>query len=107
MGAEVLLLLLAPLAGGAVLALVGHRGYAAEVNAGFAILTFGAAARLVARVIADGPVMALGEQFFVDSLNVFLVALTAFVAMTTSIFSSPYMRIQRSHGGVSDGGMRL
>ena len=107
MGAEVLLLLLAPLAGGAVLALVGHRGYAAEVNAGFAILTFGAAARLVARVIADGPVMALGEQFFVDSLNVFLVALTAFVAMTTSLFSRPYMRIERSHGRVSDGGMRL
>ncbi|MGH8667663.1 MAG: hydrogenase 4 subunit F [Burkholderiales bacterium] len=107
MAAEMLLLLLSPLAGGAVLALVGHRGYAAEVNAGFSILTFGAAARLVARVIADGPVTALDEQFFVDSLNVFLVALTAFVAMTTSLFSRPYMRIERSHGRVSDAGMRL
>ena len=107
MAAEMLLLLLSPLAGGAVLALVGHRSYAAEVNAGFAILTFGAAARLVARVIADGPVTALGEEFFVDSLNVFLVALTAFVAMTTSLFSRPYMRVERSHGRVSDAGMRL
>ena len=107
MAAEMLLLLLSPLAGGAILALVGHRSYAAEVNAGFAILTFGAAARLVARVIADGPVMALDEQFFVDSLNVFLVALTAFVAMTTSLFSRPYMRIERSHGRVADTGMRL
>lgn len=35
MAAEMLLLLLSPLAGGAVLALIGHRGYAAEVNAGF------------------------------------------------------------------------
>jgi len=107
MAAEMLLLLASPLAGGAVLALVGQRGYAAEVNAGFAIVTFGAAARLVARVIADGPLSAFEEQFFVDSLNVFLVALTAFVAMTTSLFSRPYMRIERSHGRVTDAGMRL
>jgi len=107
MAGEILLLLLSPLAGGAVLALVGHRRYAAEVNAAFAILTFGAAARLVARVIAQGPVSALEDEFFVDSLNVFLVALTAFVAMTTSLFSRPYMRIERSHGRVSDAGMRL
>jgi hydrogenase-4 component F len=107
MAAEMLLLLLFPLTGGAVLALVGHRGYAAEVNAAFSILTFGAAARLVARVIADGPLTALDEEFFVDSLNVFLVALTAFIAMTTSLFSRPYMRVERSHGRVTDAGMRL
>jgi hydrogenase-4 component F len=107
MAAEMLLLLLAPLAGGAALALVGHRPYAAGVNVAFAIVTFGAAARLVARVIAEGPVSALQEEFFVDSLNVFLVALTAFVGMTTSIFSRPYMRIERAHGRVSDAGMRL
>jgi hydrogenase-4 component F len=107
MATEMLLLLLSPLAGGAILGLVGHRPYAAEINAAFSILTFGAAARLVARVIAEGPVMALDEQFFVDSLNVFLVALTAFVAMTTSLFSRPYMRIERLHGRVSDAGMRL
>jgi hydrogenase-4 component F len=107
MAAEMLLLLLAPLAGGAVLALVGHRRHAAEVNAAFAIVTFGAAARLVARVIAEGPVTALQQEFFVDSLNVFLVALTAFVGMTTSLFSRPYMRIERAHGRVSDAGMRL
>jgi hydrogenase-4 component F len=107
MAAEMMLLLLAPLTGGAALALVGHRGYAADVNAAFSILTFGAAAHLVARVIADGPLTALDEEFFVDSLNVFLVALTAFVAMTTSLFSRPYMRVERSHGRVTDAGMRL
>ncbi len=73
----------------------------------FSALTFAGAASLVARVIADGPLSALGEQFFVDSLNVFLVALTAFVAMTTSLFSRPYMRIERAHGRVTDAGMRL
>jgi len=107
MALEMLLLLASPLAGGAVLALLGHRQYAAEINTAFSILTFGAAASLVARVIAEGPLTVLEEQFFVDSLNVFLVALTAFVAMTTSLFSRPYMRIERTHGRVSDAGMRL
>jgi len=104
---ELLALLLSPLAGSAVLALVGHRPRAAEVNAAFSSLTFAAAAVLVARVIEDGPLIALDEQLFVDSLNVFLVALTAFVAMTTSFFSRPYMRIEREHRRVTGPGMRL
>lgn len=107
MAPEMLLLLGTPLLGGAVLALLGHRRYAPELNVAFAILTFAAAARLVARVIAEETVTALGEQLFVDSLNVFLVALTAFVAMTTSLFSRPYMRIEEAHGRVSHAGMRL
>ena len=37
-------------------------------------------------------------MFFVDSFNVFLVALTAFVAFTTSLFSRPYMRIEVHRG---------
>jgi len=107
MALEMALLMLSPLAGAAVLALMGHRRAAPEVNALFSTFTFGAACALVARVIAQGPVSALENQFFVDSLNVFLVALTAFVAMTTSLFSRPYMRIEREHGRVTDAGMRL
>ena len=82
MPADMALLLLSPLAGGLALALFGHRPRAAEANVAFSLLTFGAAASLVGRVVRDGPLIALGGQFFVDSLNVFLVALTAFVAMT-------------------------
>jgi len=107
MSLEMLLLLGSPLAGGAVLALFGHRRYAPELNVAFSAFTLLAAAGLVARIIADGPLTDLDEQFFVDSLNVFLVALTAFVATTTAIFSRPYMRIERDHGRVSAGGMRL
>jgi len=106
MGAEAAILV-APLAGGALLALIGHRRYAPEVNAAVSVVTFSAAALLVKRVIEEGSISALEEQFFVDSLNVFLVALTAFVSMTTSLFSRPYMRIERSHGRVTDAGMRL
>ena len=96
-----------PLAGGAVLGAVGHRRAAAEVNVALSAATFVAAGSLTARVIREGPVFALDDQFFVDSLNVFLVALTAFVSMTTSIFSRPYMRIEEEHGKLSAARLRL
>src|SRR6266852_1501147 len=65
-----------------LLALVGHKRWAPEANAMMSLATFGAAALLTSRVIAEGPMVALDEQFFVDSFNVFLVALTALVAFT-------------------------
>ncbi len=96
-----------PLAGSAALALFGHRERAPELNVGFSLATFVAAAALTAQVIASGPAVVLHEQFFVDPLNVFLIALTAFVALTTSIFSRPYMRIERDHGKMTAPRMRL
>ncbi len=41
---------------------------------------------LAVQTVAHGPAFALGRLFFVDPLNVFLVALTAFIGWTTSIF---------------------
>ena len=49
-------------------------------------------------VIGAGPMLLFDEQFFVDPLNVFLIALTALVGFTTSLFSRPYMRIEHDHG---------
>ena len=96
-----------PLAGGAVLGVIGHRDRASEVNVGFSFATFVAAAVLTAQIIADGPILVLQQQFFVDSLNVFLVTLTAFVAFTTALFARPYMRIERDHGKMTPPRMRL
>jgi hydrogenase-4 component F len=96
-----------PLAGGVILGLVGHRRWAAEVNVALSLATFVAAAALTARVIREGAILALDDQFFVDSLNVFLVALTAFVSTTTSIFSRPYMRIEEEHGKLNPARLRL
>jgi hydrogenase-4 component F len=104
---EIALVLGLPLAGALLLALVGHRRWAPEVNALASLLTFAAAALLTARVIADGPMAALDEQFFVDPFNVFLVALTALVAFTTALFSRPYMRIEQHHGRVNAARLRL
>jgi len=96
-----------PLAGAAVLGLVGHRDSAATVNIGFSLATFVAAAVLTAQIVAGGPILVLQQQFFVDSLNVFLVALTAFVAFTTALFARPYMRVERDHGKMTPPRMRL
>ena len=102
-----LLVLFTPLVGGLMLGLVGHRDTAPEVNVGFSLITFVAAAWLTVKIIAGGPVFAFNKLFFVDPLNVFLVSLTAFVGLTTALFSRPYMRVERDHGKMTPGRMRL
>ena len=102
-----LLVLAAPLLGTLVLSLIGHRNVASEINVGFSLATFIAAAMLTAKIIAGGPIFAFGKLFFVDPLNVFLVTLTALVGLTTALFSRPYMRIERDHGKMTPGRMRL
>jgi hydrogenase-4 component F len=96
-----------PLAGALLLALFGHRRWAPEASALMSFGTLAAAALLTARVIADGPMTALNEQVFVDPFNVFLVALTAFVAFTTALFSRPYMRTEEHHKRVNSARLRL
>ena len=97
-----------PLAGGIFLALWGCRKHAPEINALFSLLTLVAAAVLTARIVAEGPMMVGGEGwFFIDSFNVFLVTLTAFVAFTTALFSRPYMRIEQEHGRLNAHRLRL
>ena len=104
---EIVAVLGFPLLGSAVLAIVGERKVAPRVNVAVSLLTFLAAAALTARVISQGPLLVLDRQFFVDPFNVFLVALTAFVGFTTSIFSQPYMRIEEEHGRLNAARLRL
>jgi hydrogenase-4 component F len=105
---EALVLLLGlPLAGSLVLALTGHRDVARDINVAFSFATFAAACALTVRIVSSGPLLALNEEFFIDPLNVFLVTLTAFVGLTTSIFSRPYMRIEQDNGNMTPARMRL
>ena len=96
-----------PLVGSVVLALIGHKAFARDVNAGFSFATFAAACVLTARIVSSGPLVVGDEEFFIDPLNVFLVTLTAFVGLTTAIFSRPYMRIEQDHGKMTPARMRL
>ncbi len=104
---EILAVLGLPLAGALVLAAIGEREHAPEVNVAFSLLTVIAAAFLTGRVIAEGPMLVLDRQLFVDPFNVFLVALTAFVGFTTAIFSRPYMKIEQEHGKLTAARLRL
>lgn len=104
---ELLVLLALPLLGAIVLAIVGEHAWAPEANVGMSFGTFVAGCALTARVIADGPMLVWNDQFFIDPFNVFLVALTAFVGLTTSIFSRTYMRIEEEHGKLSHRQLRL
>jgi hydrogenase-4 component F len=96
-----------PLAGGFVLAAMGHGEQAPEVNVGFSLATFIAACALTVKVVSEGPLLAWDQEFFIDPLNVFLVTLTAFVGLTTAIFSRPYMRVERDHGKMTPNRLRL
>jgi len=96
-----------PLLGSAVLAFTGHRSYARDINVGFSLGTFLAACTLTVQVISGGSLLVWNQQFFVDPLNVFLVTLTAFVGLTTAIFSRPYMRVEQDHGKMTPPRMRL
>ena len=104
---EIVLVLALPIAGAALLALVGHRAFAPAVNVAASLCTLLAAAALTIRVIDTGPLLTLNSQFFVDPFNVFLVALTAFVGFTTALFSRPYMRIEEQHGRLTSARLRL
>ena len=96
-----------PLLGSLVLAFTGHRDVARNLNVAFSFGTFVAACFLTAQIIADGPTLVWDQQFFIDPLNVFLVTLTAFVGLTTSIFSRPYMRVEQDKGKMTPPRMRL
>ncbi|MBI4756641.1 MAG: hydrogenase 4 subunit F [Betaproteobacteria bacterium] len=96
-----------PLVGSLMLAAMGSHRRAPEVNAAFSFATFLAAAWLTARIVAEGPRVVGAAWFFIDSFNVFLVALTAFVAFTTALFSRPYMRIEQEHGKLTPQRLRM
>ena len=104
---EFTVLLATPIAGALLLAVWGDRRSAAEINVGLSVVTFLAAVALTVRVIGEGNLIAGREQFFLDPFNVFLVALTAFVGLTTSIFSRPYMRVEIEHGRLNVRRLRL
>ena len=79
------LLLTCPILGALLLARFGHARVGAEINIVAAAATTVCALWLAVKVALNGSLLLYGELFYIDSLNVFLVSLTAFVGLTTSI----------------------
>jgi hydrogenase-4 component F len=105
--AMLLVALFVPLGAALVLALVGDRRLAPEVNILGSAVTLAASLRLALQVHEAGSFLAGGKFFFVDAFNISLAVLTAFVSMTTAVFSRRYMRREREHGRVGHHGMRF
>jgi hydrogenase-4 component F len=104
---ETVAVLALPLVGALLLAAIGERAWASRVNVAMSLFTWLASIALTARVIHDGPLLVAGKLFFIDSFNVFLVALTAFIGFTTAIFSRPYMQNEQEHGRLTPARLRL
>jgi len=94
-----------PLLGAALLVWVRQLALAGWINVLISVVTFIVALLLAIDVANQGVVQ--GSSFRMDAFNVYLFALTAFVGMTTSIFSRPYMRYVCETGKTSERGMRL
>ncbi|MFM8333888.1 MAG: hydrogenase 4 subunit F [Candidatus Methylumidiphilus sp.] len=103
----VYLLLLVPLLGMAALAFARDSHQAGRINVRFNAIALGAALWLAGGVLVNGPLLSPNLMLYVDSFNVYLIALTAFVGLTTSIFSGPYMAHEQEIGRIGKKRLRL
>ena len=103
----VYLLLLVPLVGMLFLSFVHESHQAGRVNVRFNAVALVAALWLAGAVLLDGPMLSANKMLYIDSFNVYLIALTAFVGLTTSIFSGPYMAHEQEKGRVGKKRLRL
>ncbi|MDX8387390.1 MAG: hydrogenase 4 subunit F [Ghiorsea sp.] len=99
--------LISPLLGGLLLAIVHSPKWAARLNILTSSATFLFSILLAVEVLGKNSLEAFNGWFYLDAYNVFLVVLTAFVGLTTTIFSKPYMQHELSIGRVNVSRLRL
>ena len=99
------LTLLTPVLAAIALALLRPLRWSGWLNLGASAAGFATALWLAWSVARHGEVA--GMSFRVDAFNVYLVVLTAFVGLTTSIFSRPYMRHVCDTGLTNERGLRI
>ncbi len=101
------LLLLLPLFGIVFFALAGHKPDIGQLNIKFNAIALLLSLWLAISVFNSGSLISEGQYFLIDSFNVYLIVLTAFVGLTTSIFSSPYMFHEREKGKLNAKRLKL
>jgi len=101
------LTLLIPLAATIGMALFGQKKSAGYFNVVVSFAQFIASLFLTSIVFKHGHVGEIDGQFYIDSFNVYLIALTALVGATTALFSRPYMEQEQQNGRLSTARMRL
>jgi len=101
----IVLTLLSPLLGAATLSSLRNLNTGSQFNVLFSLLTFVASVALGWQVAHQGSISYW--HFRIDDFNIYLIVLTCFVGMTTSIFSAPYMLFITQKGLTTANGMRL
>ncbi|MDD5411945.1 MAG: hydrogenase 4 subunit F [Methylobacter sp.] len=101
------LVLLIPLVGIVFFAFAGHRTDTGKLNVRFNSVSLLATIWLAINVLNQGTIISSGKAFLIDPFNVYLIVLTAFVGLTTSIFSSPYMAHEKEIGKLNDTRLKL
>lgn len=97
--------LLIPAIGALVLAALPGTRLGGWVNIALSALGLTATVVLASEVLVAGAIG--GGQFYIDAFNVYLIVLTAFVGLTTAIFSRPYMAHEFEIGRVTLPQLRL
>ena len=101
------LVLLIPFIGIIFFAVSGHREDIGKYNVWLNAICLLATIWLAINVLNQGTILSSGKAFLIDPFNVYLIVLTAFVGLTTSIFSSPYMAHEKELGKLTDRRLKL
>ena len=100
-------LLFLPLAGIIFFAWVGHKSDTSRYNVWLNGISLIISIALAVQVLFVDKITSSSQAFIVDSFNVYLIALTALVGFTTSLFSAPYMAHEAELGKLSDKRLKL
>lgn len=103
----VYLLLILSVLGIAFFAFTGHHDNIGKLNTRINAVSLGITVWLAITVFQHGTIMSESKGFLIDSFNVYLIVLTAFVGFTTSLFSAPYMAHEIELGKLTEGRLKL
>ena len=87
--------------------MLGGLRAAGYTNMILSALNFGASLFLANYYLSHGAFLFLGNQFYIDALNLLLIVLTTFVIFTTAIFSNTYMWHNVTSGKILPKRLRL
>ena len=88
-------------------ALSGHKENIGKFNTRINGVSLLITVILAMTVFNQGTLLSSGKAFLIDSFNVYLIVLTAFVGFTTSLFSEPYMAHEIELGKLTQGRLKL
>lgn len=100
-------LLLLSAAGIVFFALSGHKDNIGKFNTRINGISLLITVILAMTVFNQGTLLSSSKAFLIDSFNVYLIVLTAFVGFTTSLFSEPYMAHEIELGKLTQSRLKL